>query len=277
MGLSNSKEPPSDCCPPGAEPLSGTAESLGVTEPLRGEVIKLDGRVRVYLTKPADEVKTPIRGVIIGVHDIFGFATSRTHHLFDELANDGYFVVAPCFFGEKLAHIDSYFYPFTNARRSIGRARYPWKKVKDKLDLVLDYIRSETPYGDFKIGMLGFCWGGWAIFHAAASEEISAGASFHPSLDLCRIHGESIPELCESVKSPQLLMPAFPDPANVRENGLAINTLRKKDFGDKCMVKDFRSRVNHGFANRGNLNNKKVAEAYKEGMDLVRDFFRSNL
>uniref|UniRef100_A0A7S3PQP2 Dienelactone hydrolase domain-containing protein n=1 Tax=Aplanochytrium stocchinoi TaxID=215587 RepID=A0A7S3PQP2_9STRA len=279
MGSSNSSnQPPPECCPPGSLPLADDAKSIGATKPLRGEIVRLGddkiGTVRIYSTHPESE---QVRGVVIAIHDIFGFGTSRTHHLCDELANEGYLVVAPCFYGEDLMPVSGWFSAFTNSRRALGRVRYPWAKVSPKLDLVMNYIKTETAYAELKVGLVGFCWGSWAVFHACASDQFSCGASFHPSLNLTLVHGESLQALCENVKSPQLLMPAFPDPGSVRENGKVINILRKKDFGDQCMVKDFSKQVNHGFANRGDLNKTKIATAYEEGMDLVKTFFKSHL
>jgi len=266
-----------DCCPPGSLPLND-AQYLGATAVLRGEVSKIHEDVRIYSVGPSND-ETPIRGVVILAHDIFGFDTARTHNVCDDLTEGGFYVIAPDFFGEDLSVLHGWCSGPENARRAVGRLRYPWKKVQPKLDMVLDHIKSSTPYGDLKVGMLGFCWGAWCIFHASSSERIACGASFHPSLNynaLKMIHGDDLEELCDEVKCPQLLMPTFPDPACVREGGVVIETLRKKSFGERCELVDFRH-VTHGFANRGNLGNKRVRQAYQAGMWKVKEFFSKNL
>lgn len=134
---------------------------------------------------------------------------------------------------------------------------------------------------------LGFCWGGWAVFHAigkncnvdteSGDKFFVAAASFHPALSLCHLHKESYESVVKNVSCPVLMMPAGFDPASVREDGFTIKELKKNpEFGEQCKVVEFKT-VNHGFSNRGDLKKKNIREAYEAGMKELLEFYNSFL
>jgi len=143
----------SPCCPTDMNP-SASAVEAGATSDLMGQylVLPLDGRnktgVRCYVVNGA-ETDDAIQGAVVVFHDIFGFNSGRTHHMCDEIAVAGkYLVIAPDFFGE--SHISD---PkellslsfFSKGSTLVSRACYPFGEVENKLHRsVFPYIRQRT-------------------------------------------------------------------------------------------------------------------------------------
>ena len=169
-----------DCCPPGSLPKR-SAVLAGATTPLKGETTSLPGGRAIYVARPSSN---RLDGAVIVFHDIFGFDSARTHHICDELAEKGNFlVVAPDFFGESYINDRQELASFSFFQKAyhlfFKRAMRGFSDVEKQLtEEVVPYIKKIT---DKKIGTLGFCWGGWALTRYAASElnESCCGVGAH--------------------------------------------------------------------------------------------------
>jgi dienelactone hydrolase len=209
---------------------------------LLGENIVISG-LNIYVTG-TDAAPRGSPGLIVA-HDIFGPDSGRTKEICDVLARRlRVLVILPDFF-----HGDPFF------PEAYGESMHSWSGVGESLlDLffrcrALELLFSsnkraswEVVGRDFedicvpmlqqrgceKIGVLGFCWGGWLGCHAAANEHISCVGAFHPSLVPCMLVGESKVELCAGVRCPVLMLPAREDAADVKSAGLLHRSIAQK-------------------------------------------------
>eukprot|EP00924_Labyrinthula_sp_SR-Ha-C_P009145 maker-scaffold_2-snap-gene-14.33-mRNA-1 protein AED:0.00 eAED:0.00 QI:112/1/1/1/1/1/2/97/280 len=280
--MSNSNHP--ECCPKGSEP-NREAESLGGSKDTNGYITKI-GEMCTYVTYPAAEKS--ITGVIVVFHDIFGFGCGRLHNLCDELANEGYLVVSPDWFGQKYFQKSGAMSLLGNGMKLAKKLMFKWKSVEPKLTEVKNFIlenRFSEPAHIANLdlaalpkGTLGFCWGGWAGFHATFNDcngkdgdkFFSAFATMHPAPTLFFNDTMSFKECLEGIKIPVLLMPTPQEPKSVMKGGDAEKIL------DDVQIEEFMD-VKHGFGPRGDLKDPKVKAAYEKAMNLMFEFFKNKL
>jgi len=207
------------------------------------------------------------KGIVVA-EEVFGIDSGRLKHICDLLANAGFNVVMPDFFrGDNMPDNGDF------TRFGDWIKKFPWSKVEQ--DLFGKAVPLLEQNGAKSIGILGFCWGSWVVFHASSSDKIHAGVSAHPSVRVAGMLGENELDLSKAIKCPQLIMPAGNDPDNVKKGGAHIEELKKKSFGDKCEVVEFAQ--NHGWVPRGDISDPEVAKGFKDAMDLTIAFFRKHL
>jgi len=213
---------------------------------------------------------------IIVFHDIFGWNSGRIREICDQLADEGFRVILPDFFhGDCAKFALNTVAMLWNMPRMIKLIRKcPWKNIEKELqEVVYPYLDSQ---GVKKIGCIGFCWGGWTVVHASASDKISCGVSVHPSLQVGSFFGESVPNLINPIKSPQMFLPAGNDKAEVKKGGEAEKLLSKKEFGDQCKYVEFPA-MKHGWVTRGDISQPEVARDVKRAVSLFNEFFHTHL
>eukprot|EP00304_Pavlova_gyrans_P002774 CAMPEP_0206054804 /NCGR_PEP_ID=MMETSP1466-20131121/38888_1 /ASSEMBLY_ACC=CAM_ASM_001126 /TAXON_ID=44452 /ORGANISM="Pavlova gyrans, Strain CCMP608" /LENGTH=246 /DNA_ID=CAMNT_0053430023 /DNA_START=44 /DNA_END=784 /DNA_ORIENTATION=+ len=237
---------------------------------------------------------------IICAHDAFGVESGRTKAICDKLAAAlGVIVVVPSFFeggappgaasvermapGDTAAREAWYTLPWRilltliSLPRFIGGIRAAnWERVRPLLmDHVAPFVRSR---GATKLGLLGFCWGGWFTTHASAEPgpAFACAATAHPSLQLCRLYGDDFEALIDGVACPQLFLTSAQEASNVRPGGRAQEVLSSKPFGSACQFVHFKD-MKHGWVNRGASDDPAVERDYAQAMDLITRFFRAHL
>jgi len=279
---------PSPCCTPG---------SHGPAAPPQGYVAKgvmqgVDG-VQCYV------VGGDGRDAIIVGHDIFGLRSGRTQQICDELAESlGVLVVLPVFFEggcaggevtgdavsralggspgagffERAGHWMKAVYHAPALLRGIKA--HNWATVAPKVDAVFAMLRQR---GVERVGILGFCWGGWLAFRLSCREDVLCGVSAHPSQSqICSMLKEDFSGICEAIRCPQMLLAAREDKPDIKEGGIAERVLSAKPFGSDCVFRTF-GEMKHGWVNRGNLEHEAVARDTAEALRLTKDFFRKHL
>jgi len=190
----------------------------------------------------------------------------RTKQIADEYALKGFLAVVPDFFG-------------ANALSDLSQVggwikQWTWDRIGPQIDTIVHHLQA---HGFTKLGSVGFCWGTWPVFVTSASGNFSAGVSFHPSHPrLCDALGFDESELTNAVKCPQLLAPAGNDGPSLKEGGLEHQILSKKPFGKDCIFREFPDMA-HGWVNRGDLSDPKVARDVRAAIDLSVSFFRKHL
>jgi dienelactone hydrolase len=250
-----------ECCPKGSIP-SRSAISLGITTNCRGEEIQLNPTVKAYVTKPAQSTSNHhhIRGGIILFHDIFGYQNGRTRYVADEIANWGYLVIAPDFFGNDYPYgtldrqeLSDIFQPgkiLSGSWTLVQRLRMPWLKIESILkDHAIPWLRSNG-CADLKLGMFGFCWGAWAMMRAAAWDDFCCGVGAHPSPDIQMLQttGPTLAKMIEDVRIPLLFLMAQNDPSWWKPGGKSFAVIEKNNPGSKSV--EFRTMI-HGWMTRG--------------------------
>jgi len=122
------------------------------------ELVAADGfRLAAYRADPAGDR----RGGVVVAQEIFG-VNSHIRSVCDGFANDGYVAIAPALFDRYERNVDIGYTAEDIAR---GRAL----KVRATTDAALQDIAAarDALSGSGKIGVVGYCWGGFIAWMAA--------------------------------------------------------------------------------------------------------------
>lgn len=227
------------CCPP---------QSLGyasLTEPLRGTETDV-GPLAAYVRVPTAPTS---RGVLL-VHDIFGFQSGRHRQLVDLIAEQGYVVCLPDFFGEEFPQ------GWTKACRI---PRYFWRAVKvhatrAALESKAEHVAAWfAQHGVTHVQWLGFCWGayGGTVLSSTAALRplLGGGAACHPALVKLATMCPDAPELrvlLQGMDMPLLWLPSYNDPADEKRGGL-VEAFHREN-GREIEIVEFNR--THGWVNR---------------------------
>ena len=235
------------------------------------------GDIRAYTSRPTGEIK----GAILVFHDIFGFASARTHHLCDEMAKWGYLVLAPDFFGEDLDGIMEYEDIFTiwapwrfftgQGSLFFRRVRVPWTTVEEKMDLALQWLRDNGAENK-KVGALGFCWGGWAITRAATTGKFACAVGAHPAphVQYFQAEGPGKFEMYSQIKCPVLFLPSSDDPKWYRPDGADFLEIKRVSPESKSVV--YMDMI-HGWVNRGDIRLENIKTQVEDAMAHTKEYF----
>lgn len=292
--MSAKQQPP--CCPPTALPPRSAA-GAGASRPLRGAWtavgVVAGESVEAYVVEPQ-----PGRGngaAVVVSHDIFGPNSARTLHIADDLADKGYVVVVPNYWGKDVGEgLDDEwdFWPpwrlFTGqGGKMVRRARYPWAKVEAKLTgAVVPFIKSKLgdarasePQHEPRIGMVGFCYGGWVVLRSLGlpGRPFACGVGAHPSVLNQRVQteGPTLEEYFRAVQAPFFLAPGRGDPGSLRENGYWTNLLQSQPASRGSYAVSYP--LAHGFANRGDVRDPAVRHVVDKWFNETVRFFNEHL
>jgi len=238
-----------DDCPEDSEP------QFPFEDPRQdGEVIVIDG-LPLYVVGDGPTA-------VIVFYDIYGFEGGRIRLICDQIAEAGFSVVMPDIFrGDPWAENR------TDDRNAWLRLWSP-TVIKSDLEIVFGYLEEKDIT---KVGAIGFCWGGFAVFQAASTGKILAGVGCHPSLAVGNQF--NLPETvqAEAVQCPQLLLPAGNDPDIVKPGGQIHRIFDTRPWGNLCGYYVF-TEMSHGFVPRGDISIPAVARDVKLAMDMSIDY-----
>jgi carboxymethylenebutenolidase len=138
--------------------------------------LKHDGRtVNAYVVYPESKTKTP---VVVLIHEIFG-ASDWTHEMADEIAAQGYIVVAPDLlsgFGPNGGGSDA-FKSQEDTTKAVSALDA--NTVLADLDSAADYAKT-IPSFNGKLFVTGYCWGGGKSFaFATHRKDLTAAFVFY--------------------------------------------------------------------------------------------------
>eukprot|EP00470_Lotharella_oceanica_P007825 CAMPEP_0170185182 /NCGR_PEP_ID=MMETSP0040_2-20121228/35851_1 /TAXON_ID=641309 /ORGANISM="Lotharella oceanica, Strain CCMP622" /LENGTH=253 /DNA_ID=CAMNT_0010431503 /DNA_START=18 /DNA_END=779 /DNA_ORIENTATION=+ len=244
------------CCPPSRCGLAPPSDYKA-----KGKEIKL-GDLSCY------EIGEAKKGAVVVIADIFGLASGRHKGICDELAEKGYYVIMPdLYHGDKCEFAD------------LGTEKLPaflkkWKPEawRPDMDAVYKHL-EEKKLPPKSIGLMGFCWGCWAIWHESArvGEKFAAGVNFHPSIAIEKVFGRTIDDLAKKLKNPMLMCPCKGEPEEVLENGSGHKIMLKKDFGKACEFISFLD-MQHGFVSQGDVSKKEIKDNVTKALDGALTF-----
>jgi carboxymethylenebutenolidase len=138
-----------------------------------GSIIQLsatDGhRLAAYRAEPPGRA----RGGLVVVQEIFG-VNDHMKAVTDAFAADGYTAIAPAMFDRVERDVDLGYTPETVARGRELRARVTLD------DAMADVAAAARAAGGGKVGCIGYCWGGFLAWMAAARvTELAAAVSYY--------------------------------------------------------------------------------------------------
>lgn len=247
------------CCPAECAPyLASDYNHKGAVEILGGGVVDIYAAGVLYE-----------RGLII-IPDIWGWNGGRTRNIADFYADRGYCVVVPKILVPAMGEgtdgdacppeykPDATFMPFMQT--------FSWDgSFKPKIAACIEHLVSK---GCKKIGMIGFCFGGWVVCRTIADKDIGSvivgGCSPHPSIQLEQFAwGGDVAALCAAVDKPVLFLPAGGDSPDYDKGGKWLPPL-----GESVRYPD----QVHGWVPRGDLGDAACAAAVKSALEQMGEF-----
>jgi len=220
-----------------------------------GETRQVNG-VDTYIAWPATKKAD---NAILYLSDVFGIKLAQNKLLADSFAKAGYLVVEPDYFRGDPAPADL----VTPGFNMISwRAKHPTSDIDSIIESTIKYMRGTL--GVKKIGSVGYCFGGkYVVRFLAKGKGVDAGFIAHPSL--------LEPPEWQALAAPLSIGAAETDtafPAPKRHE--AEVTLQK--LGLPYQINLYGS-VNHGFAVRANISDKRQKYAKEEAyLQAVRFF-----
>lgn len=209
-------------------------------------------------------------GVVL-VPDVWGWDSGRVREWADDLsAKLGAYCIVPKFLSGGNPPFNGPFEGGTNGDGlpptldldKRGKEAFPfilsfkWDIIQPRMVNAMAHMKEK---GCTKIGGVGFCWGGWALFHGSgAGGDLACCAIPHPSCHLEGMFKGDPVALAGTVKCPCLMMPAGNDPdLYLPGTGAVMGKLpagsESKPFPDML----------HGWSIRGDLADAKVARDAK--------------
>ncbi|HUP87733.1 MAG TPA: dienelactone hydrolase family protein [Longimicrobiales bacterium] len=246
-------------------PGATQAQARLTASPRHGEwvVVKTGANdsVRAYLVYPERKSKAP---VVVVIHEIFGLS-NWVRSVADQLAADGFIAIAPDLLTKFNVVQTATGEPNPDsARAAIGRIKK--EQYQPQIRKVAEYAMS-LPAATKKYGVVGYCWGGGAVFaHAVWYPDVNAVVSYYGTT----------PEPADytKVKAPVLGL--------YGENDARVNaTIARADTASKKYKFKYEPHIfagaGHGFLRAQDGANGANLAAAKEAWPLTVNWFRSNL
>mmetsp|Transcript_28803 Transcript_28803/g.72480 ORF Transcript_28803/g.72480 Transcript_28803/m.72480 type:complete len:257 (-) Transcript_28803:16-786(-) len=254
------------CCPPGSWPALTANHTPRFPQPVQ----LADDGLQGYVAVPA----APTDKAVILVPDIFGPNSGRTKNIADQFSEEGYLTVIPDIFrGDDYPEAE--FAQF--GEKGPGwAAKFDHALIKRELAKVVQFVQAR---GAKRVGMMGFCWGNWAIFVALAEASVGSAVQAvvgpHPSLQLepWVFKGDPV-VLAQAVPDTVavLLLPAANDPDFVKEGGGVVAALQHADSRAATFAD-----MQHGWVNRGDVSKEEVARDVRKALEMASDYFKKHL
>ncbi|HEX6558999.1 MAG TPA: dienelactone hydrolase family protein, partial [Longimicrobiales bacterium] len=180
LGAACSANQESSGTPPAASaaPGAATAQSQLSGSPRHGEWVMVStgpgDSVRAWLVYPERKGKAP---VVVVVHEIFGLS-NWVRSVADQLAADGFIAIAP----DLLTKFNVPNTPDGEPNPDSARARIATirpEQYQPQIRKVAEFAMS-LPAATKKYGVVGYCWGGGAVFaHAVRFPDVNAVVSYY--------------------------------------------------------------------------------------------------
>lgn len=212
--------------------------------------------IRAYVAYPERKDRAP---TVIVIHDIYGMAAFPSA-IADRFAGKGYVAIAPDLLSSEYKSTDSV----------AGRAMQLISGLPDSilvpdLDAVYKYVNSLAASQNDNTGLIGFCWGGGAVWrYAAANPKVKAAVPcYGPVSDTSILH---------RVKASTFAVYAEND---ARVTGMMPAIKAAMDNAHNTFSYDIYKGVGHGFLKPGS-NGYGTAE-YDRALVNIDDFFAKKL
>ncbi|RKL36643.1 hypothetical protein BFJ72_g8192 [Fusarium proliferatum] len=262
--------------------------------PVCGRETKLHGH-DVYVTEPQTKLLST-KGLIVVMSDAFGWSTTNLRGVADRYAErTGYRVYVPDFMHgtSAPASIKPVIDSVLNDGGLWGWLVKPWNLLKAVFVMVPFTIRNKPQKRypgirqfmddlrcneavDLKVGVVGFCWGAYGITHLAHGEVAANGKTIIDAAFTAHPSEIEVFKDIEPVKLPYSLAIGDVDFAlPLKEVHKAAEILEaKRDIDTEVVVIPH---AKHGFAVRGNPNNKEEKEMADQAEDQVVRWFTKHL
>jgi len=266
------------CCPPGSiGPKQGVECATEVT-PDQICVPKATGKMVTFQGLEIYTNGKPSTAAVIVLGEVWGIASGRLKHITDQLSCLGYLGLLPKV-QPNSPHggweNDGYGAAWDDKIIPWIATELEWSKVKPRLETVIAYAKSQ---GAKKIGMIGFCWGSWAIFKTASElpKDVTCGVCVNPSVRIEEMmYKRSQNDLAELIQCPIAMFGAGNDPPNTKPGGDFQKIFSKKPVGKDCVFVEF-PEMEHGWAVRGDDTKPNIKADVDKVFKLSFDFLNKH-
>ncbi|KAI8716128.1 DLH domain-containing protein [Fusarium sp. LHS14.1] len=246
-----SSHPPAACCATG---------TLHQGTPV-GTMVKIDGKIDGYLAKPSTQTRT----AILYIPDIVGI-WQNSKLMADAFAEQGYVCLVVDIFNSDPAplNIDGFDIMGWLTKGSQGDNPHTQEAIDPIVISGINYLKSLG--GITQIGAVGYCLGAkYVIRHF--KDGISCGFIAHPSF----VEEQEL----SAVVGPLSIAAAEHDDIFTVEKRHQSEAILSKSNNDWQM--NLFSRVHHGFAVRGDMNDRKQRFAKDQAFNQAVEWFKSHL
>ena len=248
-------------------------------QPVSAETITTDTKGLV-----ADEVKVPTAGgdmpayrampdkggpfpIVLVIHEVWG-VHEWVKDICRRLAKAGYYAIAPELFARQ-GDVSKY----TDTRKLVSEVvmNAPTDQVMSDLDATVVYARSSGKADTKKLGVTGFCWGGFATWmYAAHQPALKAAVSWYgPDRKITDLTPQNPLDVASDIRCPLLAFYGGKDPSIPKET--AQKRLVACRQAQPCDMKIYPDAA-HGF--NADYRPSYNAEAAKDAWVLMLDWFK---
>jgi len=128
-----------------------------------------DHVIEAYKSMPSGDPK----GAVVVIQEIFG-VSNHLKRVTDAYAADGYIAIAPSFFDRVEKNLVLGYSEFDRGRNLAGQ-------LTD--DMIINDINAaaDAVRGVGKVGLVGYCWGGSAVFLGCCRSNVDCGSAYYGS------------------------------------------------------------------------------------------------
>jgi carboxymethylenebutenolidase len=255
---------------PGNAPSATSAQQQLSSSSRHGEwvIVKTSATdsVRAWLVYPERRNKAP---VVVVVHEIYGLS-NWVRSVADQLAADGFIAIAPDLLTMKNIPNDANGEPerqaATTAIRTLDPAAYQ-RDIRKTAEFAMN-----LPAATKKYGVVGYCWGGSAVFnHAIFYPDVNAVVSYYGTTP---VSSDQLKTRISQIKAPVLGL--------YGENDARVNaTIAPMDSAAKANGITYEHHTfagaGHGFLRAQDGANGANLKASQEAWPLTVNWFRRHL
>ena len=180
-----------------------------------------------YIAQPTGEPKA---GVVV-LQEIFG-VNGHIRSVADRFAQAGYLTIAPALFDRAERDVELAYNPEDGKKGMSIAHRIPVDQTLADIAASIEYLRE---HGARKVGVVGYCWGGWLAWVSNTRLHPDATVSYYPGQISKYIHEKST---CPAIFHFGLLDQHIPqtDVEQVRHEypGFSVFTYEAADHGFNC-------------------------------------------
>ena len=249
---------------------AATAQARLSASPRHGEWVMVKtsatDSVRAWLVYPERGSKAP---VVVVVHEIFGLS-NWVRSVADQLAADGFIAIAPDLLTMKNLPNTSNGEPNPDSARAAIRT-LDWQSYQRDINEVAKFAMN-LPAATKKYGVVGYCWGGTAVF---------AHALMYPDADAVVSYYGTTPQVNSQIAAryPQVQAPVL---GLYGENDERVNaTIAPADSAMKANGKTYEYKIfpgaGHGFLRQQDGANGANMQASQQAWPMTIAWFRKHL
>jgi carboxymethylenebutenolidase len=250
--------------PVSAETITTDTDGLDAAEV---KVPTADGEMPAYRAMPASGGPFP---TVLVIQEVFG-VHEWVKDICRRLAKAGYYAIAPSLYARQG---DPSKYTDTAKLVADIVAKVPTDEVMSDLDATVVYAKSTGKADTKRLGVTGFCWGGFATWmYAAHQPALKAAVAFYgPTRKITDLTPQNPEEIAGDVRCPVLALYGGQDKSIPQE------TIEKRqkactDAGKTCESKVFPD-AQHGFM--ADYRPSYNADAAKDAWTRMLAWFKQN-